>query len=243
MATSQARRNSAFWEVAKWPVEADCLPVTKGSFTLEEGGMTHSGNEGRTRTIKDCLYAIAVGGSVLLCLGFLFGYLRWGRGQFPIDNNVLILLFGAIAIALSPWLSRLKIGGLFELERLEKVEERQIALLRGEVVRDEYGKRFYIDDAGARHLIPDDHTARFLRSFKGEIPVSSKDLERYEPGEPMDSVLSRKPKFADPHIFAVLNAKRYHASIDDVVDWGYPTESDWERVTFEELRRDYPRGR
>lgn len=211
----------------------------------EEGDMAHSESK-QGRQTDDKWLCLVVTFWVLVCLGFLGAYLCWTKREFTIDGFVLTLLFAGIGISLLPFASRLKIVGVLELERwrgkIEKVEVRQRALLRGEVVRDEYGKRFYIDDAGERHLIPDDQTARFLRSSKGEIPVSTEDLEPYPLADPMDSVISHKPLYAAPHIFVVLNGKRYHASVDDLVDWGFPTQNYWQKVGFEDITK-YPRGR
>ena len=59
----------------------------------------------------------------------------------------------------------------------------------------------------------------------------------------MESVLSCDILYPRPHIFAVLNAKRYHVGrMDDLVDWGRYREQDWRKVDEEGLTR-YPRGR
>lgn len=206
--------------------------------------MTHSERGQGKRAIDTYLY-VAVAVSVLLCLTFLVGYLAVSKREFTVDVIVLVLLFGGIGISFLPCLSRLKIGGLLEMERLgEKVREVEGILLRGEVVRDGYDTLSYIDTAGRRHLIPDDPTARFLASSKGVIPVAARDLEPYPLTDPkeMDSVLEGRLRQSGPHIFILLNGKRYWVGMDYLLDWGRQHERDWEPITEEELRR-YARGR
>ena len=206
--------------------------------------MTHTEREQGKRAIDTYLY-VAVAVSVLLCLTFLVGYLAVSKREFPLDVTVLVLLFGGIGISLLPCLSRLKIGGLLEMERLgQKVREVEEILLRAEVVRDGYDRLSYIDTAGGRHLIPDDQTARFLASSMGVMPVAAKDLEPYELTDPkeMDSVLEGRLLKSGPHIFILLNGKRYWVGMDDLLDWRRQHKKDWEPITEEELRR-YQRGR
>lgn len=210
----------------------------------EEADMAYRGNKQGTPTIDRYLLAVGLLGS-LLVFGFLAAHLRLIKTEFTVDNIALILLFAVIGCLLLPFLSRLKIGGMLEVElkRLGgEIREVKGTLLRGEVVQVQHGARFYIDNAGGRHLIPDDETERFLRGPKGTILVSREDVEPYPLTDPMDSVLSRKPLFLKPHVFVVLNRKRYHVTIDDLVDWGWPDEKDWQPVNLEDIRK-YPSGR
>jgi hypothetical protein len=118
--------------------------------------------------------------------------------------------------------------------------------LVGQVVRDEHGAVFYIDNERERHLIgPDDHkTARFLRSPRGEIPVSSQQLELYPVGDAMHSVLDCELLYVEPgpHIYALLNGKTYYVGMNDLNYWGRNDPRQWRRITEEEFQR-YPVGR
>lgn len=190
------------------------------------------------------LYSVTIM-SAVLCLIFLCLHVCT---QFTIDPYVLLLLFGAIGILLFPCLSRLKIGGLLDMEQrlVKEVRETKEILFRAEVVQDEDGKRFYIDNAGERHVIKrgDDKTARFLASPKGVIPVSTKDLKPHQLTDPieMDSVLEGRLLKCGDHIFVLLNGKKCWVGMDDLFDWGRHHESDWDEVD-EEVLRAYPRWR
>lgn len=118
--------------------------------------------------------------------------------------------------------------------------------LLGQVVRDERGGLFYIDNERERHLIAaDEHkTARFLRSPKGEIQVSSEQLELYHLGDPMESVLHCQLLYVEPgpDIYALLNGKTYYVRMEDLDYWGRNDPGRWRRVSQQEFDR-YPVGR
>ena len=213
--------------------------------------MTDRQNEPRKAAIGPTIYLYAV--SVLLTmlwLAFLWAHVGTG---LSLDHYIVLLLLGASGLLLFPCLSRLKIGGLLEMERRLTKEARQASVreanrivLRGKVVRDEQGRRFYIDDAGKRHLIKDgdDHTAHFLAGNEGPVPVTQEDLELHPLSYPieMHSVLESRILKSGHHIFVLLNGKRYWVGMDDLFEWGRHHESDWE-VVPEETLREYPRGR
>lgn len=213
--------------------------------------MIHHERERGRSTICPAIYLYSVTVvSAVSCFIFLCLHVRT---EFTMDRYVLLLLFGVIGTLLFPCLSRLKIGGVLEMEqRLVKevkeagVRETKKILFRGEVVQDEGGRRFYIDNAGERHLIKrgDDKTARFLASNKGVIPVSTEDLQPYRLTDPteMDSVLEGRLLKSGPHIFVLLNGKKCWVGMDDLFDWGRHHESDWDEVD-EEVLRAYPRWR
>lgn len=209
------------------------------------GGMRHSISRWVRQNIGTGLFVAAIVLSVLSCAAFLASYLRYTKKEVTVDGIVLILLFGGIGILLLPWISRLKIG-VVELERLGKEISgvKEALFLHGGVVRDEHGIRYYIDNMGSRHQIPDDATERFLRGPKAEIPVSAKDLDDYPLAEPMDSVLTCTPRNLEPgpHIFVVLNGMWYHVGIGDLFEWGKHKGEFWDPITETQLRR-YRRGR
>jgi hypothetical protein len=181
--------------------------------------------------------------SALVSAIFLTLYLILDKGKFTVDNNVLILLFATVAFSLLPFLSKVKIGGLLEIERLsEKIERVKSILLRGEVVRLEQNGRFYIDNQGNRYSLPDDRTAQFLRSPKGEMVVTEKDVEQYPVMGQLDSVLDSEVLKWDGHVFVLLNGKKYHVgSASFLADWGR-TQDECRDCDAKEIRR-YPSGR
>jgi len=213
--------------------------------------MTARQNEPREAAIGPTIYLYAVSMLLtMLWLAFLWAHVRAG---FTLDHYSILLLLGASGLLLFPCLSRLKIGGLLEMEqrlvkeaRQASVREAKRILLRGKVVQDEQGRRFYIDDAGKRRLIKDggDHTAHFLAGNEGVVPVTQEDLEPHPLSFPMemDSVLEARLLKSGHHIFVLLNGKRYWVGMDDLFEWGRHQKSDWE-VVSEETLREYPRGR
>ena len=131
------------------------------------------------------------------------------------------------------------------IENLEKALGLDRALLN-EIVREEHGALFYIHSEGDRHLIrpDDDKTARFLRGPRGEISVSTEDLEPYPLGDPMESVLRCELLYVDPgpHIYALLNGKTYYVGRNDLDYWGRNSPEEWRHVTEQEFH-SYPVGR
>jgi hypothetical protein len=210
---------------------------------MGEGGMRNSETQQKWETVYVYVASLF---SALLCLLLLRRHLASVDG-FGADGYLILLLFGGIGALLFPSLSRVKIGGVLEMEQrvFKEVRKVETIVFRGEVVRDDNLTLHFIDKTGQRHVIPDEETARFLASSKGVIPVSTAYLDGYPLREPtrMESVLTCRILFFKPHIFALLDGRRYHiGNIDDLVDWGRLDEDLWDKVDEEELRR-YPRGR
>jgi hypothetical protein len=203
--------------------------------------MALSGNKGERQTTDRCLWVLTVG-SALVCFVFLALYLTLSKREFTVDTNVLALLFAGIGFLFLPFFSKLKIVGVLEVERLQaNFNEVKGLLLRGEVVRTEEGSRFYIDSEGKRYSIPDDQTAHFLRSSKGELQISGKDIVPYPLAGQMESVLKCELLHWNGHVFAVLNGKKYHVgSASHLADWGRP--GDYQSCSDEQIRK-YPIGR
>lgn len=208
--------------------------------------MRSSEGEQGTRPIDIYLYVV-VGLSVLVCLAFLLCYLM-SQEEFTVDANVFVLFFGAVGISLLPCLRRLKIAGLLEIERLsEDLREVRTGirelLLRREVVRDEHGHVYYIDARGGRHQLPDDATAQFFAGPKGEVSVSTKELERYLLTEPirMESVCECEILYLDPgpHIYVLLGGRTKYVGIPDLTKWERQQENQWRHVEEQEFR-GYP---
>ncbi len=201
-------------------------------------------NKGKQEEQKNNIHLLIVSIALsLLCFVFLFLYLVLTKKEFIVDNNVLLLLFAGIGILFLPFLSRLKILGVLEMERMHKeVKKVREVILRGQVVRDEHSRRFYIDKVGQRYFIPDDETATFLANFKGEMPLSTKDLEQYPYEGQIESVLSCKLLKWRIHFFAVLNARKYHiGSASYLADWNR-RKDEMQSCDDQEIRK-YPIGR
>ncbi len=208
--------------------------------------MANEETEQGTRAIDIYLYLV-VGVSVVVCLGFLVGYEK-AKGEFTVDVNVLVLLFGAIGISLLPCLSRLKIAGLLDMERLSRdirevgTEVKEL-LLRREVVRGENGDLYYIDNSLGRHQMPDDATGHFFAGPKGEISLSTKELERYPLTEPMkmESVRACEILYLEPgpHIYVLLSGRTKYVGIPDLTRWGRQKPEQWQHVD-EKAFRGYP---
>lgn len=136
-----------------------------------------------------------------------------------------------------------------DTEELTKGVEQALGLaphLIDQVVRDEHGALFYIDNARERHPIAshDDKTARFLRSPKGEIPVSSEQLQPYHLGDPMESVLHCELLYVlpGPDIYALQNGKTYYVRMEDLDQWARNDRGQWRRISEDDFLR-YPVGR
>lgn len=205
--------------------------------------MTQNKNKRKDKE-NDQHLIIATRVSSALCFALLILYLVIGKEGVTVDYNVLILFFGGIGIFLLPFLSRLKILGVLELERMRKEVKKEIreVILRSKVVRDEYGKRFYIDNEMERHSIPDDETASFLSDHKGEIQKSTEDLDPYPLADKMDSVLNCSLLNWKGHLFVVLNGKKYHiGSASFLADW-QRHQDEFKHCDDREIRR-YLTGR
>jgi hypothetical protein len=172
---------------------------------------------------EDLVWVISILAAIL-CLVFLIVYLVLDIKGVKINNAVLVPFVALIGCLFFPFLSRLKIGDLLEIERLQaEVKVVKDFLLRGEVVRTNRGERFYIDKEGRRYSIRDDATAHFLQTNRGEIPATDKDLEEYPLRGEMESVLTCKLlKWNERDLFALLNGNKYYIS-----SWGYV--ADWHR--------------
>jgi hypothetical protein len=158
-----------------------------------------------------------------------------------IDKYSLILLFAFIGISLLPFLEKLKIGSVLEIERLkEKVDEVKVNQFLGEVIKSSRGEIYFFDSDG-KHKIPDFQTAVFLRSSKGEILVSDTDLRLMKTAYPFESVLNAKTISWNGHIFVLLNEKKYHVtSWSFMADWG-KKQAD-EKINDEQIKL-IPTGR
>lgn len=139
------------------------------------------------------------------------------------DKNVAILFFTIVGLALLPFADRIKIGNLFEIERLkEKIEDVELYQYLGEIIKTNNGDLLYYDSDG-KHAIPDLETANFLRSNKGELQVSKSVVKKMKSSYDIDSVLkSEKIKWGGKHIFVILNKKKYWVGPSDISEIGIP---------------------
>lgn len=121
-----------------------------------------------------------------------------------------------------------------------------VAHLFDRIVRDDQGTAIYVDNDGQLHVIrPGDHkTARFVSSSKGEMPVSTEQLELYPVGYPMESVLACELLYVDPgpHIYALINGRTYYVGENDLNYWARNDPREWRHVSQQEFE-SYPVGR
>jgi len=157
--------------------------------------------------------------SSLLCLSLFSIFVIVPAFQDRVPDRILLLFFVGIGCLFLPFLSRLKIGALIEIERVDgKVKQ----LIRGEVLRSPRGEIFYVDQEGRRYTVPDQQTADFLSSRRGQILMPDREIEEYPIRGNMDSVLRCKIiKIKDEgHLFAILNEKKYYiSSWSPIFDW------------------------
>ncbi len=156
-----------------------------------------------------------------------------------VDKYVILLFFTVIGLSLLPFADKLKIGNLFEIERLkEKIEEVQLHQYLGEIIKTPNGDILYYDSDGT-HKLPDNATANFLRTKKGEVLVTKSILNQMKSSYVMDSVTtSEKIRWGGRHIFVLLNQKTYWVSPTDIADLGIPNgdTDNLRQITDEEIR-------
>jgi len=156
-----------------------------------------------------------------------------------LDKYSILLLITAIGISLLPFAEKIKIGNFLEIERLKvKIDEINLTRYLGEVIKNSYGDIYYYDDLG-KHTLPDNLTADFLKTNKGEITVPQEVLDKMSTGLPIDSVTTARKIRWGKHHFIILNNKKYYISMMSYFnDWGM-TESqidNIENLTDKELR-------
>lgn len=153
-----------------------------------------------------------------------------------LDKYSMILIFAFFGLCLLPFMSKVKIGSLLELERLKKdINDVKTKQYLGEVIKSPEGDLFFYDSDG-KHIIPDMQTAIFLRSRKGEIAVTQDDLHSMTTSFPIDSVLtSRIVLWKNSHYFIILNGKKYHISSGSFfAEWNRPAP--YETIDDEEIK-------
>jgi hypothetical protein len=159
-----------------------------------------------------------------LLIIFLLGNLWF----FKIDGIILdaysmLLVFALIGLGLLPFMQKMKIGSLIELERLkEEIKEVKNKQYLGEVIKSPKGDLFFYDSDG-KHIMPDRETATFLRSSKGELPVTQEEIDSMPTSYRIDSVLTSRVAEWKGHVFVILNGKKFHVgSANFLADWNRP---------------------
>jgi hypothetical protein len=193
--------------------------------------------------MKENSFNLVCGALVIFVLAILLN--QWFKVLCVVymDKYIVLLLFTIIGISLLPFASKIKIGNVLEIERLDrKIEEVKLATYLGEILRSEQGDIFYFDSDGL-HALPDSATATFLRTSKGEVPVKQEALTRMKASYKIDSVkTAEKIKWRDKHIFVVLNGKKYHiSSWSHIADWGLQ-ETDFRTIDDNDIKL-IPTGR
>lgn len=163
------------------------------------------------------------------------------------SNHIIIFIFLLIGILLIPFAKKLKIG-FFEIERLEKkVEEVEVKeVYMGEVLKTNTNNLYFYDSEGL-HKLPDNHTANFLKTRRGEILVDEIKIRNIQKSYEIDSVLNQNSRIYNwkGHIFIILNKKKYHiGSMGYLNDWGRDGEEKKEenQIDNDNLRL-YPTGK
>jgi hypothetical protein len=205
--------------------------------------MTTTRVERSWKWLRKYLTGKAIYWFILLASGIVVVYLRhttmFRDKPTPSDIGVLGVFVILLLVPLFDEISIFGVSVKRRVDLLEKsVEKVESLILRGEVVRDEQGRRFYIGKDGIRHLIPDDETAQLLQSQRGEISVSTGALEAYKQGDQMESVLRCKlVRDSRWTIFAILREKEkyYISSWGPLIDWGRD-ENEIEQLSQEVLR-------
>ncbi len=140
-----------------------------------------------------------------------------------LDKYSVLLVFALIGLCLLPFMNKIKIGSLLELERLKKeIKEVKTKQYLGEVIKGPKDDLFFYDSDG-KHIIPDKETATFLRSNKGAIPVAQEDIDSMPTSYPIDSVLNSRIVSWKSHVFVILNGRKFYVgSASFLADWNRP---------------------
>jgi hypothetical protein len=152
-----------------------------------------------------------------------------------LDKYSMLLVFALIGLSLLPFMNKIKIGSLLELERLKKeIKEVKTKQYLGEVIKSPKDDLFFYDSDG-KHIMPDEETATFLRSSKGEISVTQEDIDSIPTSYPIDSVLTSRIVDWNGDIFVILNGRKFHvASASFFADWN--RQRPFSQIGNEEIR-------
>lgn len=123
------------------------------------------------------------------------------------------------------------------VEEVKDIKRKQYI---GEIVKGPNEVLFFFDALG-KHSIPDRETATFLRSNKGEISISQKDIDSMPESYPVESVLTGRIVEWKGHIFIILNGKKFHiGSASFLADWkkAFP----YQQISDEEIK-SFPIGK
>lgn len=161
-----------------------------------------------------------------------------------VDKYVIVLFLTVIGLSLLPFADKVKIGNLFEIQRLKaKIEEVQLYQYLGEIIKTPQGDIFYYDSEGI-HRLPDKETVDFLKTKKGEILVTVEILNQMKNSYPIESVkTSEKIRWGGQHIFVVLNHKKYWVSPTDLTAILPDGNTDKIRQVTDEQIRLIPSGK
>lgn len=171
-----------------------------------------------------------------LLILFLLGNLWFFKiAGIMLDAYSMLLVFALIGLGLLPFMQKMKIGSLIEVERLkEEIKEVKTKQYLGEVIKSPKGDLFFYDSDG-KHIMPDKETATFLRSSKGEISVTQEDIDSMPTSYPIDSVLTSRVVEWKGHVFVILNGRKFHVgSASFLADWNRPMP--YQKITDEDIK-------
>jgi hypothetical protein len=161
-----------------------------------------------------------------------------------LDSYSLAILLLILGMVLLRFVDKIKIGSLLEIERLkEKIDKVELTQYLAEVIKTPKGDIYYYDKEG-KHKIPDQQTAQFLMTQKGEILVSDEVVNEMQTAETFDSVMSAEKIQWGDAIFVILNGKKYYvSSMSYLADWGTLKDAEKRRKVDNDEIKKYKTGR
>lgn len=187
--------------------------------------------------IKKSWFCIILGILTIVVIFLLLNlWFKW-IPKIYIDKYVLILVFTLIGLSLLPFAKKIKIANLLEFERLkEKIEKVDTNKYLGQVLRTPDGLYYYYDNNG-KHRIPNERTAKFLKSPLGIIQISSVEFDLLAPNkEPIEDIDQAKRLMCGGHCFVILNGKKYWVSVSNLVDFDWMDAASKKPKGFEEVK-------
>lgn len=161
------------------------------------------------------------------------------------QGNMLTLQTGifsvivALTISLSAYFTFRSFNKKLKEITLE-LEKIQYTFYKGKVVIDEIGSKYYIEQSGEYHLIPDPETALLFRTNEGFVSIFSRDLKlQYNEGDKLESILFGKIIELEnsPDIYIIINNRKIHIpNMAILVDLGRSHE-ERKKVSQNELKK------
>lgn len=186
---------------------------------------------------KEIIFLIII--IVLIVSGTILLFNLWSdqTGKIYLDKYVLTLIVIIIVLSLLPFADKIKIGGFFEITRLKKkIEKVDTNKYLGQVIQTPDGLYYFYENEG-KHRIPNERTAKFLKSPLGIIQISSVEFDLLGPNkEPIEDIDQAKRLMCGEHCFVILNGKKYWVSVSNLVDFDWMDAASKKPKGFEEVK-------